>query len=74
MPLKCNGSEAEGRMTDGPAAMIKALIAAFLLAWTPVVAPAQSSGEIDAYQRAVTAMRDGDWNAALRKSGARGSV
>ena len=52
-------------MTDGPAAMLKALMAAFLLAWTPNVALAQSSGEIAAYQRATTAMRSGDWRAAL---------
>lgn len=61
-------------MTDGPAAMLKALIAAFLLAWTPIVALAQSSVEIAAYQRAVTEMRGGDWNAALRSAESAGPV
>ncbi len=74
MPLKCNGSEAEGRMTDGPAAMIKALIAASLIIWTPLTAPAQSGGEIAAYQRAVTAMRGGDWQAALLAAESAGPV
>ena len=61
-------------MTNGPAAMIKALIAAFLISWTPVVAPAQSSGEIAAYQRAVTAMRAGDWTAAQLTAESAGPV
>lgn len=65
MPVKCDVIVAEGRMTDGPAAMLKALSAAILLLWTSSAAVAQTAQEIATYQRALGAMRDGDWRAAL---------
>lgn len=74
MLRKCNATVAEGRMTDGHAAMIKALIAAILLAWNPITALAQSTGEISAYQRAVAAMNKGDWRAALLAAESSGAV
>ncbi|MEQ9039897.1 MAG: transglycosylase SLT domain-containing protein [Silicimonas sp.] len=61
-------------MTNGPVAMIKALIAASLIAWMPVAALSQSSGEIMAYQRAVAAMQKGDWRAALLMADSAGPV
>ena len=65
MPLRCNSLTAEGRMTDGRAAMIKALIAAILLVWTNIAAAAQTAGEVQTFGRAVSAMQKGDMRAAL---------
>jgi peptidoglycan lytic transglycosylase len=65
---------AEGRMTNGHAAMFKALIAAFLLLWTTSPGAAQSSAEVAAYKRATDAMRKGDWGAALLTAEGAGPV
>lgn len=45
--------------------MFKALIALSLLLASSLSSAAQTTQEVDAYSRAVTAMRDGDWRAAL---------
>lgn len=61
-------------MTDGPAAMFKALIATFLLLWTTTGAIAQTSREIATYKQAVAAMQKGDWRDALLMAEGAGPV
>ncbi len=46
--------------------MIKALASATLLIWLAIGASAQTTREVEAFDRALEAMRKGDWTAALR--------
>lgn len=52
-------------MTDGPAAMFKALIATILLTLSAPAALAQTSQNAAAFNRAMSSMQKGDWRAAL---------
>ncbi len=51
---------------NGLASMVKALASATLLIWLAIGAFAQTTREVAAFDRALVAMRDGDWPAALR--------
>jgi len=46
--------------------MIKALASATLLIWLAIGASAQTTREVEAFDRALEAMRDGNWRGALR--------
>ncbi|MEK6215937.1 MAG: lytic transglycosylase domain-containing protein, partial [Boseongicola sp.] len=46
--------------------MIKALVSTTLLVWLAIGASAQTTREVAAFDRALVAMRDGSWPAALR--------
>ena len=51
---------------NGLASMVKVLASAILLIWLAIGASAQTTREVEAFDRALKAMGDGDWPAALR--------